>query len=266
MVEIPISNKVKKIVDENETVRTVFFEKRVEGATPGRFVMVWLPDVDEKPLSLSYLDGESAVTVQKKGKFSEAFLKLRRGDFIGDRGPYGRGFEIHEYKRPCIVAGGMGILPLAPLAEKIADLNPIIIVGAASKDKMVFTTRMDRIADVIYVTDDGSFGSKGLSTDPLSKVIGKVDIVFGCGPEAMLKKVFEICRKNNVKCQLFLERYMRCGFGACGSCAIDGFIVCKDGPVFDSEELGQMREFGSVARLKTGKIVSLKDYYSWREQ
>ncbi|MGA3020852.1 MAG: dihydroorotate dehydrogenase electron transfer subunit [Candidatus Micrarchaeales archaeon] len=265
MYDLPVSNGIKEIVDENETDRTIFLENRMVGAVPGQFVMVWIPGVDEKPFSLSYLDEESAITVRKKGKFTEEIFKLKRGDYLGTRGPYGNGFDIRKWKRPCIVAGGDGILPLAPLAEKISDMNPIIIVGATSKNKLVFKRRMDRIADVIYVTDDGSFGTRGLSTDALGKVIGDVDVILGCGPEMMLKRLFEMCNERNIECQLSLERYMRCGFGVCGSCTIGKFRVCRDGPVFTSKELAKMEDFGVAARLKTGKAVDLKDYYSWRE-
>jgi len=264
MSDMPVSNKVREVVEESEEVRTVFFERGVPGAIPGQFIMVWLPGVDEKPLALSYLNGEAAVTVQRRGKFTEEIFKLKKGDYVGVRGPYGNGFDVVGEK-PCIIAGGIGIAPLAPLAEKIAKKKPIIIIGASSKEKLIFRKRMERVGRVVYATDDGSVGRKGFATDLLEEVIGEVDVVYGCGPERMLKKVFEICRKSKVECQLSLERYMHCGFGVCGSCAVDGYRVCADGPVFSSKELSKMTEFGEFARLKDGKKVSLEEYYKWRE-
>ncbi|MDP2974562.1 MAG: dihydroorotate dehydrogenase electron transfer subunit, partial [Candidatus Diapherotrites archaeon] len=94
----------------------------------------------------------------------------------------------------------------------------------------------------------------------------KFDIVFGCGPEIMLKKVFELCEKHKVQCQLNLERFMRCGgMGLCGSCAIGKFLVCKDGPVFSSSQLRQMPEFGASALLKCGREVPIKEFAEWRQ-
>jgi len=267
MSDMPVSNRVRKVVRENEEVVTLFLEENVPGVIPGQFVMVWLPGVDEKPLALSYMDGESAITVQRKGKFTEEAFKLKKGEFIGVRGPYGNGFEVDICKRPCIIAGGMGIVPLAPLAEKLAKKKPVIIMGAAGKGKLLFRGRMERIGGVEYTTDDGSLGKKCFACDILEDVIGRsrADVVYGCGPEPMLKRVFEICKKKKVECQLSLERYMHCGFGVCGSCAVGGYRVCADGPVFSSRQLENMSEFGRFARLKYGEKVKLSEYYAWRE-
>ncbi|QLJ53257.1 MAG: Dihydroorotate dehydrogenase (NAD(+)), electron transfer subunit [Candidatus Fermentimicrarchaeum limneticum] len=267
MSDMPVSNRVRKVVKESEEVRTIFLEDNVPGAIPGQFVMVWLPGVDEKPYALSYMDGEAAVTVQRRGKFTDEIFKLKKGDYIGVGGPYGNGFDVDVCKRPCIIAGGIGIAPLAPLAEKLARKKPIIIMGAATKEKLIFRERMEKVCKVEHTTDDGSCGRKCFASDILEEVIEKcrVDVVYGCGPEMMLKRVFEICRKNRVECQLSLERYMHCGLGVCGSCAVDGYRVCVDGPVFSSKQLSRMSEFGRFARLKYGKKVGLSEYYAWRE-
>jgi len=266
MSDMPVSNRVRKVVEENKETRTIFLEEGMPGAIPGQFVMVWLPRVDEKPFALSYLNGEAAVTVQRKGKFSEGIFRLKKGDYVGVRGPYGNGFDV-ECSKPCIIAGGIGIAPLAPLAEKLAKKKPVIIMGAGSEGKLIFRKRLEKIGKVEYATDDGSCGKKCFASDVLEGVIKRegIDVVYGCGPEMMLKKVFEICKKRKVECRLSLERYMHCGFGVCGSCAIDGYRVCVDGPVFSSKQLSKMTEFGEFARLKYGKKVSLSEYYLWRE-
>lgn len=267
MSDMPVSNRVRKVVEENKEVRTIFLEGNMPGAIPGQFVMVWLPGVDEKPLALSYMNGENAVTVQKKGKFSEEIFKLKKGSYIGVRDPYGNGFDVDICKRPCIIAGGIGAAPLAPLAEKLAKKKPVIIMGAATDRKFIFKERMEKVGKVEYATDDGSCGRKCFASDILGEVVERnnIDVVYGCGPEMMLKKVFEVCKKKEVECQLSLERYMHCGLGVCGSCVVDGFRVCVDGPVFSSKQLSKMSEFGRFARLKYGKKVSLSEYYSWRE-
>ena len=79
-----------------------------------------------------------------------------------------------------------------------------------------------------------------------------------------MKKVLEICNKHKVECEASLERYMSCGFGICGKCAINNKLVCIDGPVFNSKQLSKMSEFGNFARLKSGRRVTINEYYSYR--
>jgi dihydroorotate dehydrogenase electron transfer subunit len=112
---------------------------------------------------------------------------------------------------------------------------------------------------MIVSTDDGSFGIKGFTTDVLMDLLKKekFDCVYTCGPEVMMKKVFDICDDKGIKCQASLERYMKCGFGLCGTCCIDDKLICKDGPVFDSNQLRKLSEFGVFNRDKSGSKVYL---------
>ena len=256
--ELPQIVKIIKITDENSKVRTFFFDRKIKSA-PGQFVMVWLPEVDEKPFVLSY---DNAVTVEKKGIFSEKMFNLNAGDKIGIRGPYGNGFEIKE--NACIVAGGLGIAPLVGLIEGMKDST--VIYGAKTKSDYIFNVRLKKIKNIAYCTDDGSFGFKGFVSEKLEELLRekKFDAVYCCGPEIMAKKVFEICEKHKIELQASLERYMKCGFGICGSCAIGSYLVCKGGPVFCSKQLRKIDEFGNSARLKSGKKVLLAEYFNWR--
>ncbi|MBW2983987.1 dihydroorotate dehydrogenase electron transfer subunit, partial [Candidatus Woesearchaeota archaeon] len=117
-------------------------------------------------------------------------------------------------------------------------------------------------------TDDGCVGFKGFTSDLLEQFLKKkkYKIVYTCGPEIMIKKVFDICEKHKINCEASLERFMKCGFGVCGNCAIDDQMVCKDGPVFDSVKLRKLTELGKFARLMSGKKVPLKEYYAWRSK
>jgi dihydroorotate dehydrogenase electron transfer subunit len=161
------------------------------------------------------------------------------------------------------VAGGCGIAPLAPLIERLK--NPFVIQGARSKDRIIFERRF---ASAKISTDDGSAGAKGFVTEVLERALAKTkfSIVYACGPEIMMTKVFEICERHGIECEASLERYMKCGFGVCGQCEADGLRVCKDGPVFSSENLRKIKDFGSFARLKTGKKVAINEYANWRCQ
>jgi dihydroorotate dehydrogenase electron transfer subunit len=251
--------KIKKIVKENSTTKTFFLEGSID-YKPGQFIMLWIPGIDEKPFSLSSVN-PAAVTVEKKGRFTQKLFSMKVGDKLGIRGPYGNGFEIKE--NAIVVAGGCGYAPLAPLIEKLT--KPAIIFGCRTKRMLLFRERFKKLRPMLC-TDDGSLGFKGFTSDLLRNVLKKrkFSIVYTCGPEVMMKKVFDICEEKKIECQASLERFMFCGMGICGSCACDGKLVCKDGPVFSSAQLRAMDDFGRCAKLKSGKKVCLKEFYEWR--
>jgi len=141
--------------------------------------------------------------------------------------------------------------------------NPIIINGARSKNHLIYLKRF-KSKNMLIATDDGSYGIEGFTTEILEQELkkNKINIVYTCGPEIMIKKVFDICRTHNVECEASLERMMKCGFGICGACMIDDQIVCIDGPIFKTKLLSKMSEFGKFARLKTGRKVTLKEYHT----
>ncbi len=270
MTETPETATIKKISQETPSIRSFRLDFPMQ-AKPGQFAMLWLPGIDEKPFTLTAEGKECAVTVQEKGKFTKALFKLKEGDKIGIRGPYGNGFSTSRVKKACIVAGGCGAAPILLLAEELQKqgIKTAIINGARTEKECLFAERLRKTTHDLYITtDDGSLEEQGFVTAPLQRLLEKekFDCVFGCGPEAMLKKVFELCEKYKVPCQLNLERYMRCATGICGSCVLGKWLVCKDGPVFNSKQLRETEEFGSKALLKCGKDVPIKEFAEWRQQ
>jgi len=271
-MDIPELVKIKKVVNENNKVKTFFLDKRIN-AKPGQFLMVWLPRVDEKPFSLSYIGKKTAITVERKGAFTKEMFRLKPGDKIGVRGPYGNSYSIKQ--DACVVAGGLGIAPLKPLIEKLK--NPTVIFGVKTKKEFLLLKDLEKYK-INLCTDDGSVGFKGFTTDLLKILIKlsknekglektksfqkkkKFSVIYSCGPEVMSKKVFTIAEKNKIDCEVSLERWIKCGLGVCGQCAVDEFRVCKDGPVFSSKQLRLMSEFGKYARLSTGKKVTINEY------
>ncbi|MFH1848766.1 MAG: dihydroorotate dehydrogenase electron transfer subunit [archaeon] len=249
-MEAPAITKIIQVVNENPGVKTFFLERKIH-AMPGQFMMVWLPGIDEKPFSLSGIGKDTSITVLKRGRFTEEMFRLNPGDRIGIRGPYGKGFS--ESKDSCVVAGGVGIAPLLPMMKKT---KPIVIFGAKTRDEIICRKELSRLNARIF-TDDGSEGSHGFATNGLQEALNKnkVRMVYTCGPEIMMKKVLDICTENKVECEASLERYMKCGLGICGACAADGQRVCRDGPVFNSEQLQQIKDFGNSHLLKSGKNV-----------
>lgn len=267
--EKPVMATITKIVRETPSIKTYYIDFEIN-AKPGQFVMLWLPGLDEKPFTLTAIGKECAVTVQCKGKFTKAMCQLEEGDKIGVRGPYGNGFSIEGVKKACIVAGGCGAAPILLLAEQLQakGVETKIIDGAKTGNECLFSERLGKTTSDFYITtDDGSLGEKGYTTTMLEKFLNKekFDMIYCCGPEVMMKAVFTQCEKFEAKCQLNLERYMRCGFGVCGACALGKWIVCRDGPVFAGEQLRETKDFGAKAMLKSGRPVTTKEFAEWRQ-
>jgi dihydroorotate dehydrogenase electron transfer subunit len=256
---VPKIFKIDKVIRECDSVTSIFFKGKVS-IVPGQFVMVWIPSVDEKPFAISYVNANGfGITSHAVGPYTKVFDKLRKGDKVGIRGPYGNGFKIS--KKAIVVSGGIGISSVSTLIDAL--INPIVLAGFRSSKHVCYSKRYSSMK---IATDDGTVGHHGFVTDLLVSELnkGKVDMVYTCGPEIMMKKVFEICESKNVSCQASLERYMKCGFGICGNCMCDDKIVCVDGPVFGSSELSKLKDFGNYARMKTGRKVTLKEYYGGR--
>jgi len=267
---LPVVLTLAEVRRENEQMVTLLFqvpEAREAAArgldlgafVPGRFFMLWIPRLDEKPYALSHVgpDGLS-VSVHKRGPFSTRLGELEPGARVGFRGPLGRGFWDFERfagsERVGLIGGGCGTAVLAPLAERLPRAT--LVQGANTAGRVLFR---DRFAGQVIFTDDGSAGRKGFPTEWLDERLaaGALDMVYTCGPEAMTAAIASTCLRAGVACQVSLERYMKCGVGVCGQCECDGRLVCLDGPTFSAEELAQMPSFGRARRDKTGRRIDL---------
>jgi len=254
----PKISKIIKTTKETYNVKTIMFD--YPGlVTPGQFFMLWIPSIDEIPMSISYTEKDiKGITFKKVGDATKALFELKEGEKIGIRGPYGNGFKI-EGKNILLVAGGTGIAMIAPVAEEIVNkkISATIILGAKNKDELFFENRLKKSDIKMFVTtDDGSKGFKGLATDFAKDLISKnkFDSVLTCGPELMMKKLFEIC--SDISFQASLERYMKCGIGLCGQCCVgNGLRVCLEGPVFDKKMLINIKDFGVFKRDAAGKKI-----------
>jgi dihydroorotate dehydrogenase electron transfer subunit len=254
--------KVLEILEtRNETseIKTILFDYP-ENINPGQFFMIWIPNVDEIPMSVSYIDKKiKGITFKKVGDATKALFNLKVGDKIGVRGPYGNGFEI-KGDNILFVAGGTGIAMIAPSVEKAKNkkIKTTVIIGAKTKNELFFEKRIKSSGAELHITtDDGSKGYKGFVTDKTKELISenKFDQVFTCGPEMMMKNLLEITK--NIPFQASLERYMKCGFGLCGQCCVgDGLRVCKEGPIFDEKSLKNIEDFGVFKRDSSGCKIS----------
>lgn len=256
----PRSMKVAKIIKNNENFRTYIFKQRIN-AKAGQFVMVWMPEVDEIPISIAWRnDEEFAIGIAKVGDCTKAiFEKIKEGDLLGIRGPYGTSFNLKEYKNIALIGGGSGTVPILNLAHeaKKKGIETSVFLGARSKDLLLYEDNFEKLNVKLKIaTSDGSKGFKGYNTTILESEMlkTKFDCLFTCGPELMMYKIATLAKENNIESQLSLERFMKCGFGICGQCCMDktGFRVCKDGPIASGEIALEMEEFAKYKRDSSG--------------
>jgi dihydroorotate dehydrogenase electron transfer subunit len=253
-----MSSEIVEVVDETPTIRTFRLDTcRWLHGKPGQFVMVWARGVDEVPMTLSYDDG---ITVQKVGDATEALFRLRKGDTVGIRGPYGNGWELAG-DNILIISGGVGSAPLAPFAGKAASIGVSVttLAGYRTKEEVHFAERFEKAGETIIATDDGSYGQKGFVTDLMKSIdLNRFSQVYCCGPEKMMARVLGMLDAAGAaqRSQFSLQRYIKCGIGVCGSCCMDpdGLRVCRDGPVFTGDILLRS-EMGKYARDASGRRV-----------
>ena len=258
-MEKPIICRIKEIIEESPTVKTFILDKYFDFKA-GQFAMVWIPEVNEKPLGLLKTKNSISFGVAKVGDFTGKMHSLKEGDLIGVRGPYGTSFEPLGDK-VLAVAGGIGSVPILSAVEEFSKkgISITTILGGRTKDELLYIERFKKCGKLHPCTDDGSFGYNGFTTDKMEEILKneEFDLIITCGPEIMMKKVVDIANKYNIPVQVSLERYMKCGIGICGQCAVDdeGLCVCKDGPVFWGDKLKYISEFGKYKRDASGNII-----------
>jgi dihydroorotate dehydrogenase electron transfer subunit len=252
--------EIKKIIPENAYTSTFVFEYPLN-SKPGQFVMLWIPGVDEKPFSVAYDDGkEFWLTICKVGQATEELFKLKVGDKVGIRGPLGTHYTWSETDHIGVVAGGYGAAPMYFVSRlAIKDGCKVeFFVGARSEDLLLFTEKAASLDNVTVhiATNDGSKGHKGFVTEALDQFLTnqKLDRVFSCGPELMMQAASKVAEKHDVKSWLSMEKYMKCGIGVCGQCAVDdsGVLVCTKGPVMSYDEVKTLPELGKYHRDAQG--------------
>lgn len=258
----PVIVTIEKVIYETPTVRTlVFSDEIMSKVLPGQFAMVWIPGINELPMSvmISKEQGKAAFTVRKHGPASTGLFNVKVGEQIGIRGPYGNSFDLKEGKL-LLVGGGTGLVPMIRLLTYVKPTDDVtVLIGAQSKDEVFFEDLANSLLQnnphkVIVSTDDGSYGEKGFVTDLVEKLVAEThfDGVYTCGPEIMMYKTVQSANSKGIFVQASLERMMKCGVGICGSCCVGEDLVCRDGTVFDGQHLASNKEFGNFHRNKAG--------------
>ena len=251
------TTQIVRIRTESPTVKTFTLTDRLcAKSKPGQFLMLWIPGVDEIPLSV--LDAENglvSVSVKAVGDATRHLHALEAGATVGIRGPFGNSFT-ESRGRVLLVGGGTGTAPLLFLAKQLAAKTERLsfVEGAKTKDELLFIRELGGVCsekNLITTTEDGTAGLQCLVTQPLASLLDKerFDMIYTCGPEIMVKKIFEMTEKRKLPIEASLERLMRCGIGLCGSCVIGKYRVCRDGPVFNAAQLREVQEELGISKL-----------------
>lgn len=231
---------------------TIYCPHIAAAAVAGQFVNIKAEGfMLRRPISIAGIDkkkGTLRIVFEVRGEGTKALSMIPEGGMIDIVAPLGgRGFDLTLGKKAVIVGGGIGNPPMLPIAEAYGE-NATVISGFRSANAVILQQDFAKTgADVVLCTDDGTAGRKGFVTDALKETIAKdkPDVIYACGPSVMLRRIVEIAKENGIKCQVSLEERMGCGIGACLVCACrtirDGeefySHVCKDGPVFNAEEV-----------------------------
>lgn len=244
----------------------------------GQFVIVRSHEGGERiPLTIADAHpeiGTITLVVQVVGKSTSALCSLNEGDSVLDVvGPLGKPTHIENFGTAVMVAGGIGVAPLHPIAQamKQAGNRVVSILGARNKALLILRGEMAAVSDEVrIVTDDGSEGRKGLVTHQLQDVIDagpKPDVVVAIGPAVMMKAVSEMTRPHGIRTIVSLNPVMVDGTGMCGGCRVlvggKNQFACVDGPEFD----GHLVDFDNMmARQRAYAEAEAQSLHLWEEQ
>ena len=271
------SEKVFKLVIEAPLI--------AKSRKAGHFVIVRVGEKGERmPLTIAAADpvkGTITLVVQEVGLSSTRLCELNEGDYITDVvGPLGKATHIENFGTVVCAGGGVGVAPMLPIVQalKAAGNRVITVLAGRTKDLIILEKEMRESSDeVIIMTDDGSYGKKGLVTEGVEEVIKreKVDKCFAIGPAIMMKFVCLLTKKYEIPTDVSLNTIMVDGTGMCGACRITvggkTRFVCVDGPEFDGhqvdfdEMLKRMGAFKDIEREEIHKLDE-KPNAAWREE
>ncbi len=248
---------------------------------PGQFVILRLHDRGERiPLTIKSADpaaGTITIVVQAVGKTTSLLNSLEAGDSILDLvGPLGRPSEIRNYGTAVIVAGSVGTAMALPTANALSEAgnHVIFIEGARSKEMVVFEDEVRAASHEAYIlTDDGSFGERGLVTKKLDGLLSagrKLDFVLAVGPVPMMRAVAEITTPLGINTMVSLNSIMVDGTGMCGGCRVllgnQSKFACVDGPEFDASLVNFDVLLQRNAMYRSQECQSLKEFERHKQE
>ena len=246
-------------------------------AQPGQFVILRLHDRGERiPLSLADIDpsaGTISLIVMAVGKTTTEMSAMEEGDNILDLcGPLGNPTHIVHPGKVIVVGGGFGVAPLYPIARafKAAGNEVVCVMGARSRDLLIYENEMEEVCSrVLVTTDDGSRGMKGVVTEALRQELekGGTGLVVTVGPAIMMKFVSDATRSFGVKTMVSLNPIMVDGTGMCGGCRVSvagqTLFACTDGPEFDGHQVDWEI---LMTRQKTYHPEQRESFEGWKQR
>jgi len=246
--------EIKKLSSEDR-LAVIEAEDIARKWQPGQFIIVRLHEKGERvPFTIAEVERERGlikVVFKIVGKTTAYFASMRAGDEILDiSGPLGKPTEIKNYGTALCVGGGVGISPIVAVARALREAgNKIyIVLGARTKELIIFDEELREIAEeLIITTDDGSYGMKGLVTDGMRMLLEreKIDFVFAAGPVGMMEAVCALTRPYGIRTIVSLNPIMVDGTGMCGACRVwvggQMRFACVDGPDFDGHQVDFQR-------------------------
>jgi dihydroorotate dehydrogenase electron transfer subunit len=264
--------KIKSIrnLGSKNYLLTVSSAEQARLIRPGQFVMLkCVEDVNENPLlrrpftifntfthARSSRPAGLELLIKDVGVGTHKLVQMKPGQTIHCLGPQGNGFKVtsemkNRLEMACLVAGGVGIAPFYLLAQNLMQLNirPILFYGGATFSDLVLREYFEKLGmDTYFATEDGSFGERGLVTQPVAQFIKKHGHrnmrVYACGPWGMMKAVHKLSAQKKIQCDVSLEARMGCSLGACLGCVVRSIDrsgeeqylrVCQEGPILDSQ-------------------------------
>ena len=240
----------------------------------GHFVIVRVGETGERiPLTIAEADkqrGTITLVVQNVGLSSQKLCALETGDYITDVvGPLGRATHIENFGTVVCAGGGVGVAPMLPIVQalKAAGNRVVTVLAARTKELIILEKEMRSSSDeVIIMTDDGSYGDKGLVTEAIERVINreKVDKCFAIGPAIMMKFVCLLTQKYQISTDVSLNTIMVDGTGMCGACRVtvggQTKFVCVDGPEFDGHQVDFDEMLKRLAAFRTEEREELEHW------
>ena len=250
----PVSGIVEQVIDETSTIKTLVIKPEMEIAfRSGQFMQLTMPGVGEAPFTPSSSPNHIETldfTILKTGRVTDDLHSAKKGDMVGLRGPFGKGYPVEKFegKEVLVVGGGVGLAPLRSLLyilfDDIVKFKRVSIkYGAKSPEDLVYRNAFEewnsiKNVDFTVTVDAGGPDWKG-NVGVVTTILDNLDVTIPdsyavvCGPEIMLKfatfKLLEVGYKPE-QIYLSMNRRMSCGTGKCGRCNVGPYYLCKDGP------------------------------------
>ncbi len=229
-------------------------ENIAKEAKAGQFISLYCNDgsrILPRPISICEVDKGNdrlRIVYRVAGKGTAEFSQYKEGQSIKVLGPLGNGYTLKE-DGALLIAGGIGIPPMLQTAKELKAMGAEVSIAVGYRNGSTFLKEeLEKYGKVYIATEDGSVGTKGNVIDAIKANAVSAKVIYSCGPTPMLRGVKSYANENGMEAQISLEEKMACGIGACLACVckskevdhhsnVDNKRVCKDGPVFDANEI-----------------------------